>query len=554
MHAFAAITSSRVGRPGTWILSLLALALAATVAGAGAALAHAVLLQSTPADGALLYAAPREIALRFNEDVTPVFVRVLDAGGRAVVTPQPARAQDETVRLALPPGLADGSYVVSYRVISADTHPVGASLIFAVGPPGTAVGGMHAPSPEDWLWSALAVGDRALLDIGLLLAVGGGLFSLLSAAPATRRARVAVIAPAAVAAVAAVLALGIEGGLALEAPLAAIAEPLTWRTGLATGLGPSVAVTLAGLGFVVLGLIGGARLVLVLGAALAAAGYAVAGHVAIAEPRWLTASALWVHILAVAFWAGSLVPLLLVLRRDGAGAAPIVARFSRVAVGVVGVIALAGTAMASVQLSRLADFLDTDYGERLAFKLALVAALLAVASFNRLWLTPALRRGWPRAAPWLRRSIALELGLMAAIVVTAASLGAATPPRALAEQEHAHHQLASNGPPAGFFVDVAERGLSAFIMLEPAKPGLNRLRLDLADDHDAPFAAQELTLSIANEALGIEPSRHTLRRAGPGIYEISDLAIPASGTWTFKLAALVDDFDQRVVTAEVPIP
>ncbi|HXQ51767.1 MAG TPA: CopD family protein [Stellaceae bacterium] len=525
------------------------LALAALMTGAGAARAHAVLLEASPADGALMPMPPREILLRFNEDVTPVFVRVLDGAGRAVAAPAPAQARDETVRLALPRGLANGSYVVSYRVISADTHPVGASLVFAVGPPGTAVGAIDVPNRQEGMWSALAVGDRALLDIALLLAVGGGLFTVLVAEPVSRHPRAAVIVPAAIAVAASVLALGIEGGLALEAPLASFADAATWRTGLATGLGPSIAVTLAGLALVAFA---PSRLVILLGAALAAAGYAVAGHVAMAEPRWLTAPALWLHVLCVAFWAGSLVPLWRMLR--GRGAAPSVERFSRDAVMAVGLIALAGTAMAGVQLSRLADFRDTEYGERLAFKLALVAALLAVASVNRLVLTPALRRGQPRAALWLRRSIAVELGLMAAIVVAAASLGAATPPRALAEQQRAHDRLAASGALAGVFVDVADRGLSAFIALEPARPGLNRLRLDLADDHEAPLAAKEMTLWIANEALGIEPSRHAMHIAGPGIYEISDLAIPVSGTWTFRLAALVGDFDERVLTTEVSIP
>jgi copper transport protein len=138
---------------------------------------------------------------------------------------------------------------------------------------------------------------------------------------------------------------------------------------------------------------------------------------------------------------------------------------------------------------------------------------------------------------------------MVAIVVTAASLGQATPPRALAEQEHVH----PSDTPAGYFVEVADLGLTAFIALEPARSGLNRLRLDLLDDGDAPFAAKALTLSIANAALGIEPSEHALRSAGPGVYELDDIPIPAAGLWTLKVGALVSDFDKHVFTTEVPI-
>ncbi len=209
--------------------------------------AHAVLLEASPADGAVLRLAPRAIALRFNETVTPVFVRVLDAAGRAIPLAAPARAEDQTVRLTLPPRLADGTYVVSYRVISADTHPVGASFLFAVGPPGTVVGAAAAPAPQDALWSALALGDRAALDLAFVGAVGGGLFLLLLRAPAPPSARTILLAAAALAAAASILSLGIEGGLATEAPLAALADRATWIAGMKTGLGLSSAVTLAGL-------------------------------------------------------------------------------------------------------------------------------------------------------------------------------------------------------------------------------------------------------------------------------------------------------------------
>ena len=407
------------------------------------------------------------------------------------------------------------------------------------------------------MWSVIALGDRAGLDMAFLIAIGGGLFALLLATPLRRSALVAVLAPAALAALAAILSLGIEGGLAAGAPLASLAGPAPWLAGIATGLGPSVAVTLAGLATFAWGLSrrgGPWRIIVLLGAAVAAAGYAVSGHVATANPRWLTAPSLWLHVLCVAFWAGSLVPLFRLLRREDPGVAAIVERFGRTAVGVVALIVLAGTVMATVQLSRIADFISTDYGERLAFKLVLVTVLLAVATGNRLVLTPALRRGRPRAALWLRRSIALELTLMAIIVTTAATLGQATPPRALAEQEHVRQlAAAAGGAPAGYFVEVADLGLTAFIALEPARPGLNRLRLDLVDNHDAPFAVKELMLSIANAALGIEPSEHELRNAGPGVYDLAEFAIPAAGTWTFKVGALVSDFDRRVFTTEVPI-
>jgi copper transport protein len=153
----------------------------------------------------------------------------------------------------------------------------------------------------------------------------------------------------------------------------------------------------------------------------------------------------------------------------------------------------------------------------------------------------------------MRRSIAFELALMAAIVAVTVTLGQAIPPRALAEQARAEQRLAAMRGAPGYAVEIADRGMAALLTVEPARPGRNRVRLDLAAAGDAPLATRELTLSLANTSLGIEPSEHRAVRSGPGSYEIADLPIPTSGTWTFTIAALVDDFDRRIVATEVPI-
>ena len=62
--------------------------------------AHAVLLEHEPAANATLAAAPSEVRLRFDEVVTPVLVRVLDASGKPVTGP--ARYRQSTRRFISP--------------------------------------------------------------------------------------------------------------------------------------------------------------------------------------------------------------------------------------------------------------------------------------------------------------------------------------------------------------------------------------------------------------------------------------------------------------------
>ena len=119
------------------MLGTLLLAVTGQVVSAAPAYAHAELVDSSPANGERLQAAPREVVLRFTERVSPVqeAFRLLDAatGDRlpaAAGFEEPA--DGSTLRYPLP-DLPDGSYLVTWRVVSADSHPVAGSFSFGIG-------------------------------------------------------------------------------------------------------------------------------------------------------------------------------------------------------------------------------------------------------------------------------------------------------------------------------------------------------------------------------------------------------------------------------------
>src|SRR6202012_1501017 len=114
-----------------------------------------------------------------------------------------------------------------------------------------------------------------------------------------------------------------------------------------------------------------------------------------------------VHGVAVAFWLGAFAPLMALLWRRQSMSLPIVDRFSRAAIPVVGILALTGLALAIVQLESFGALVETEYGVILCIKLALVAVLLALAALNRLRLTPALANDASATKP-LSRSILFE--------------------------------------------------------------------------------------------------------------------------------------------------
>jgi len=150
------------------------------------------------------------------------------------------------------------------------------------------------------------------------------------------------------------------------------------------------------------------------GALAVAASYAALGHSMLFRPRQELAGLVTLHLLAVAFWTGSLAPLAWAARR---GQAELVGAWSRAAVWAVAAVAGTGLALAAL-LVRRGDLLFAGwYGYALVAKLALVGVMLALAARHRWGLTP--RMGADGGAA-LARSVALE-AVVAVLVFWAAA-------------------------------------------------------------------------------------------------------------------------------------
>jgi putative copper resistance protein D len=161
-----------------------------------------------------------------------------------------------------------------------------------------------------------------------------------------------------------------------------------------------------------------------IGTMLIAASFAFMGHTAADPQRWLLAPLLCVHLIAVAFWFGSLWPLLTVTRLETAAVAgAVIERFSRTALGGVPVILLAGLAMAGLLLPGLAS-LGTPYGLALLAKLGGFAQLLGLADLNKWRLAPGIALGNPKLVAAFRFSVVAEWVLMVAVITVTAAMTA----------------------------------------------------------------------------------------------------------------------------------
>jgi copper transport protein len=503
--------------------------------------AHATLVRSDPADGAMLDAAPARVVLTFNEAVSPLVLRLVAANGTGTEIDR-FTVEAERVTAELPAGLGDGGYVLSWRVVSTDGHPIGGSVVFSVG------AGMAAPPGAEAVESlggreVAIVAVRALVYAGLFLGIGGLFFAAFVGPPGAGAIRAMVVAlattPPALA-----LSVGLQGLDALGLPVADLWRPEPWRAGFATSYGTAavlaIIATLAAL--VGLGTGGNVRRVLsALGLAMLGVAFAATGHASAASPEWLTRPLVFVHVVGVAVWAGALVPLALLLFGPDAPLRTGLGRFSAIIPYAVVPLTAAGIVLAVIQVASPSALVSTDYGFVLLGKLALLVPLFALAALNRMRLTRPALAGGEMPTRRLAATVGAELVLVAAILAVVALWRFTPPPRSL---------LTAAPPPAMVHVH-GEKG-SAMITITPGRVGPVSVAVTLGMPGAARLEAKEVTVTLLNPAAGIEPIRRKMTLAG-GTWTAEGITLPVPGAWTVRTAALVTDYDKVTLEGIVEI-
>jgi copper transport protein len=108
------------------------------LAGATAALAHATLESTSPADGSVVRHAPTRVTATFDEPVgiSSDSLKVFAPNGEQVDTGGTKHGSiPAQIVIALKPGLANGTYTVGWAVVSADSHHVSGAFTFSIGAP-----------------------------------------------------------------------------------------------------------------------------------------------------------------------------------------------------------------------------------------------------------------------------------------------------------------------------------------------------------------------------------------------------------------------------------
>ncbi|WP_026607959.1 copper homeostasis periplasmic binding protein CopC [Methylocapsa acidiphila] len=118
------------------ILKILAAATAACLLAATAAFAHAFLDTASPGVGATVRGSPSELRLSFSQNIVAAFsgVQISTASGQAVSAGKAVLVAPNVLTVRLGRALSPGAYVVSWHVVSVDTHPTSGTYQFTVAP------------------------------------------------------------------------------------------------------------------------------------------------------------------------------------------------------------------------------------------------------------------------------------------------------------------------------------------------------------------------------------------------------------------------------------
>ena len=539
-----------------WLVAAVA---AAALALPSSAWAHATLLRTEPVASRTVNVAPTEVRLTYSEPVEPRFaiVSVTDAAGQQVTTAPPAAAPGSPQTLVTPlRHVPEGWYLVFWRVISADGHPVRGAFTFAVGPNPGPPPQFRVPSLSETATTTQLLVSRWVVFFALLAALGLFVLRTLIARRVVQEVRACSLR-----------SLNVAFFVALAVTLVAVPVYVDLATAQFTlrsafDLGAIVPVARdSGFGRdyldleLVLALFAVAAAValwvdrperqvrsvvelLALPAALAAAVAslvlpALSGHAGQKPPRGLSVPLDVAHLAAASIWLGGLIGLVVFwlsvgARGRAAALAYVVPRFSAVAFGSVLLLIGTGIGQALQELPTFATLWSTSYGQALLWKIGLLAAALVLAGVNLARTKPRLQGGDASAPLLLRRLVQGEIVFVVAAVFAAGVLASLPPPSsALARVQN----VAARVGPGPVSTVVTKSPYQVRVRVTPNRAAVqNAFEVSLTRD-GKPVRGAEVVTKFDMLDMEMGEQSYRFRELRPGVFSKSAPALVMVGHW-----------------------
>lgn len=550
-------------------LAALAVAtlLALLVVGAGApAWGHARVTGSDPADGTRLEEPPRTMTFTFNEDVSATLggIRIFDREGNRVDRGAGTQPVPSQLTTAVAQDLDPGTYLATYRVVSADGHVITGAVTFAVGTEVNAAEVAGIDEVPSYLRTATIAGNVILYG-GALMAIGLAMLLLVVVGEPTQQQQLvrwlrAGVVVAVLGAAIRVVTIAIEatgrGPTVIfdDGVLAAVLRQGGtgwWLVGMFIGLAALVAGTSLRAGVA-------RQMLIAYGALVAAGSFALTGHTSTGEPLVLLLAMTTLHMLVAAVWLGGLVGVVVLVATSRSTTTPsvatVVSRFSTLALVAVATLWVSGAVQAWWTVGDPTDLFSSSYGRLLLAKLGLVVITMALAAWNRWRLVPAVKAQPAGDQPsgdqpsgdahrTLARTVRWELVVLALVVVVTSVLVDTPPSR----------YDTPGAQPFSETISVTD-DLELQLLITPGAAGRNELHvtyidaMGLLDD-----SVESVTLEMSLPDVDIGPITTNAVQLDPGHYLLTTDRLTVAGTWTIEVVTRIGAFDQQRSTFTVPI-
>jgi len=498
--------------------------------------AHAGLKSSEPAASSVLEQSPKEIVLNFGEAVEVSFgsIRLFDSNSKLVELPMPKFVEAngvidaKTIRVEIPE-LQSGSYLVVWRVVSADSHPVQGAFAFQIGTKGL---NLESLSQEILASSSapfavkLAMGfARWLSFLGVMVMVG----AMLLATRIIGLSRVdKIIFGSWITAF-----VGSTLILLLQAPYA---------LGQAMSIGEvfsavdDVLQTRLGTWLVVRGTILLAFLLLIrqrnlhdrpiyrmvatlLGIGLFAT-FSISGHPGMREFSALSIGTDVVHFLSVSAWMGGLVTLVLLGRKWQSESSLVISWFSFTATISMPIMVATGVAQAWRMMEGFQNIFSTTYGVVLSVKVLLVIVAIAAGTRARqVFKSKKVDQQDLREIKFSRTVLAESMIGVAVLAVTAVLVS--VPP------------LSISGA-AAFETSVVQANVIADLRVTPARVGEVEVHILLSPPGGSLQAITQATARISLVAEEIPAIPIDVQLVGTNHFQAA-LLVPRAGDWLLEI-------------------
>lgn len=527
------MTLHRVGRASAVLAALV------VIVWPGTASAHAVLEESSPAPSSVLQDPPSEISLDFNEGIESALlsIRLFDSEQSEVSIGDAGRdPSDSSVARASVPRLDDGVYVVVWRAVSGDGHPVSGAFPFQVGsnPDVNAnelltrvLRGLETGSP---LGTPLAL-SRFLAYVALVALVGIAVFSMGAVGMTDRLVRAMKSAVVA-------FAVGAVGIAVMQGPYAAgrgwggifdaglLADVFPTRLGIASAVRLAMAVTWGVLVVTLARRNGTAwRAFFAVVSVVSVVTFSVSGHASAGSLPAVFVTVDAVHFTAVCVWVGAFLAAALVRTEEG------VARLSRLATFAMPVAVVTGAAQSVHLAGGVSKVFDTRHGSYLFAKLVLVAVCLAIGG--------RLRMQMKKGEPTVNRMLSLEAVLLVAILAVSALMVGTSP-------------TTSATVGSTFSATQVQGNVVADFSVLPTRVGAAEVHVYLTPPGGALSPAQDVQMSFTLPTRGIPAVPVKLVEVGPNHWS-GIMQFAYEGDWTMEVRVKPDTRSTLLYTAVVPV-